>query len=89
MDGKIHEGKSPHYTTFSLWDTYRAVHPLYTVLYPDFNADMMRSLVEKGEQYGYLPKWELWGGETDCMIGFPCDLGSGRSHRERFGRIRL
>ena len=70
MDGKIHEGKSPHYTTFSLWDTYRAVHPLYTVLYPDFNADMMRSLVEKGEQYGYLPKWELWGGETDCMIGF-------------------
>lgn len=70
MDGKLHEGKSPHYATFSLWDTYRAVHPLYTVLYPDFNADMMRSLVEKGEQNGYLPKWELWGGETDCMIGF-------------------
>ena len=70
MDGKIHQAEAPHYATFSLWDTYRAVHPLYTLLYPDFNADMMNSLVEKGEQFGFLPKWELWGGETDCMIGF-------------------
>ena len=70
MDGKIHQGKSPHYTTFSLWDTYRAVHPLYSLLYPDFNANMMQSLVEKGEQYGRYPKWELWGGDTDCMIAF-------------------
>lgn len=70
MDGKVHQGEAPHYATFSLWDTYRAVHPLYTLLYPDFNADMMRSLVEKGEQFGRYPKWELWGGDTDCMIAF-------------------
>lgn len=70
MDGKVHTGDTPHYATFSLWDTYRAVHPLYTLLYPDFNARMMQSLVEKGKQFGRLPKWELWGGDTDCMIGF-------------------
>lgn len=70
MDRQVHQGNAPHYTTFSLWDTYRAVHPLYTLLFPEFNADMMRSLVEKGQQFGRLPKWELWGGDTDCMIGF-------------------
>ena len=70
MDGQVHQGDAPHYTTFSLWDTYRAVHPLYALLYPDFNANMMQSLIDKGKQFGRLPKWELWGGETDCMIGF-------------------
>ena len=70
MDGQIHEGKTAHYTTFSLWDTFRAVHPLYSLIYPEFNSAMMQSLIEKGQQFGRLPKWELWGSDTDCMIGF-------------------
>lgn len=70
MDGQIHDGKTAHYTTFSLWDTFRAVHPLYSLIYPEFNSAMMQSLIEKGQQFGRLPKWELWGSDTDCMIGF-------------------
>lgn len=69
MDKKIHQGTKPHYTTFSLWDTYRAVHPLLTIIEPKKNAEMMLSLIEKSKQFGRLPKWELWGDDTDCMIG--------------------
>lgn len=69
MDGKIHQGSSAHYTIFSLWDTFRAVHPLFTVIDPERNAAMMQSLIDKADQNGSLPMWELWGADTDCMIG--------------------
>ena len=57
------------YTTFSLWDTYRAAHSLYTVLMPERVNDFVVSMLEQGEAQGYLPIWALWGGETHCMIG--------------------
>ncbi|MDR3297169.1 MAG: GH92 family glycosyl hydrolase, partial [Prevotellaceae bacterium] len=58
-----------HYSTFSLWDTYRSLHPLYTLLHPKRNADMVRSLLRGYENYGFLPIWQLWGQENYCMIG--------------------
>lgn len=60
-----------HYSTFSLWDTYRAAHPLYTILSPDKSRDMVQSLVDFGTQnQGYLPVWTMWASETDMMIGY-------------------
>jgi predicted alpha-1,2-mannosidase len=72
MDGKIHHttGDTPIYTIFSLWDTFRAFHPLKTITDPDLNGDFVRSILSKGEQGGILPKWELNGNYTGCMIGY-------------------
>lgn len=58
-----------HYSTFSLWDTYRAAHPLYTLLKPSKDAEFINSLVQQYESYGYLPIWQLWNDENYCMIG--------------------
>ena len=57
------------YSTFSLWDTYRAAHPLYTIVMPERINDFVISMLEQGEAQDYLPIWALWGGETHCMIG--------------------
>ncbi len=57
------------YTTFSLWDTYRAAHPLYTILAPAETADFVNSMIRHCEVYGYLPIWHLWGQDNYCMIG--------------------
>lgn len=57
------------YTTFSLWDTYRAAHPLYTILYPEVNRDFVNSMLDHYDAYGYLPIWQLWGQDNYCMIG--------------------
>lgn len=57
------------YTTFSLWDTFRAAHPLYTLLQPARVADMVGSMLRFFDAYGYLPIWQLWGSENYCMIG--------------------
>lgn len=62
-------GSKPFYSTFSLWDTFRAAHPLYTIIAPEKVPDMVDSLLEHGRRSGYLPVWALWGGETQCMIG--------------------
>jgi predicted alpha-1,2-mannosidase len=58
-----------HYSTFSLWDTYRAAHPLYTILKQDRVAGFVNSMLRQYETYGYLPIWQLWGTDTYCMIG--------------------
>lgn len=58
-----------HYTTFSLWDTYRAAHPLYTIIEPERTADFVNSMIRQYEYYGYLPIWQLWGQDNYCMIG--------------------
>ncbi len=57
------------YTTFSLWDTYRAAHPLYTILLPELTADFVNSMLRHYDDYGYLPIWHLWGQDNYCMIG--------------------
>ena len=58
-----------HYTTFSMWDTFRASHPLYTLLEPERVTDFVKSMIRQYEYYGYLPIWQLWGQDNYCMIG--------------------
>lgn len=58
-----------HYTTFSLWDTFRGAHPLYTLLNADRVTDFVKSMIRQYEYYGYLPIWQLWGQDNYCMIG--------------------
>jgi predicted alpha-1,2-mannosidase len=58
-----------YHSTFSLWDTFRAAHPLYTLIAPDVAAQFVRDMVLHHETYGYLPIWDLWGQENYCMIG--------------------
>jgi predicted alpha-1,2-mannosidase len=58
-----------HYSTFSLWDTYRAAHPLYTLIQPKRTAGFINSMMRQYDTYGYLPIWQLWGDENYCMIG--------------------
>lgn len=57
------------YTTFSLWDTYRAAHPLYTIIEPVRTRDFVNSMLRHYDYYGYLPIWHLWGQDNYCMIG--------------------
>ncbi|MDM7922436.1 MAG: GH92 family glycosyl hydrolase [Pyrinomonadaceae bacterium] len=59
-----------HYTVFSLWDTFRATHPLYTIIDQRRTVDYINSFIRIYEQGGRLPVWELWGEETDTMIGY-------------------
>ncbi len=59
-----------HYTVFSLWDTFRAAHPLYTIIDQKRTVDFINTFIRIYEQGGRLPVWELWGEETDTMIGY-------------------
>jgi predicted alpha-1,2-mannosidase len=71
MDQKIHQADGfTYYTVFSLWDTFRAAHPLYSILYPERTRDFIRTFLKMYEQGGRLPVWELCSNETDCMIGY-------------------
>ena len=58
-----------YHSTFSLWDTFRAAHPLYTLIAPDIAAQFVRDMVLHHQTYGYLPIWDLWGQDNYCMIG--------------------
>ena len=62
------QGQTYH-STFSLWDTFRAAHPLYTLIAPDVAAQFVRDMVLHQQTYGYLPVWDLWGQDNYCMIG--------------------
>ena len=62
------EGQTYH-STFSLWDTFRAAHPLYSLIAPDIAAQFVRDMVLHHKTYGYLPIWDLWGQDNYCMIG--------------------
>jgi predicted alpha-1,2-mannosidase len=71
MDMEIHKTKGyTHYTVFSLWDTYRALHPLFTIIEQKRTADLINTLINDYRQGGRLPVWELAANETDCMIGY-------------------
>lgn len=59
-----------HYSTLSLWDTYRAWHPLMTIINPELVCDMVNSMLDMYDATGVLPVWPLASGETDCMIGY-------------------
>ncbi len=68
--GKVEPGHN-RYTVFSLWDTYRNVHQLMTLLFPERQLDMVRSMVSMYKEWGWMPKWELYGRETFTMEGDP------------------
>ncbi|WP_255489829.1 GH92 family glycosyl hydrolase [Dysgonomonas sp. 25] len=71
-DGKTYEKADfKNYTTFSLWDTYRAAHPLMTIIHPEKVNDMINTMLHIYQQQGKLPVWHLVGCETDCMVGNP------------------
>jgi len=71
MDGKTHEAEGyTMYTVFSLWDTFRAEHPLLTIIDPKRSLDFVKSLIAKYRESGVLPVWELAANETWCMIGY-------------------
>jgi predicted alpha-1,2-mannosidase len=71
-DGKIYTNAPfKNYTTFSLWDTYRAAHPLMTLIHPEKMSDMVNTMLAIYQQQGKLPVWHLMGCETDCMVGNP------------------
>ena len=69
--GEVGVTDGERYTVFSLWDTYRNVHQLLTLVYPERQLDMVRSMIGMYEEWGWMPKWELYGRETFTMEGDP------------------
>ena len=70
-DNQIHKAEGfDYYSVFSLWDTFRAAHPLYTLIEKERTADFINTFLKQYEQAGRLPVWELASNETDCMIGY-------------------
>lgn len=77
-DGKVYKGtgtaangyKGANYAVYSTWDTFRALHPLLTLVQPQINADIARSMIRYYEQAGRLPVWDLHMNENNCMIGY-------------------
>ena len=70
-DDVVRQGDFQNYTTFSLWDTYRAAMPLMTLLHPEKMNDMVATMYHIYKEQGDLPVWHLMGNETDCMVGNP------------------
>ncbi|MBA5630138.1 GH92 family glycosyl hydrolase [Moheibacter lacus] len=70
-DFKVHQAKDfEYFTVFSLWDTFRAAHPLYTLIQKRRTVDFIKTFIRQYEEGGRLPVWELAANETDCMIGY-------------------
>ena len=70
VDKQLHKAEHVTYGTFSLWDTYRAEHPLLTILHPERVNDMVKSFLDHYDQFGRLPVWNFYSNETDMMIGY-------------------
>ncbi len=71
MDMEIHQSDDhTHYTVFSLWDTYRAAHPLYTIIEEERTNDFIKTFIKKYESGGIMPIWDLSANYTGCMIGY-------------------
>lgn len=68
---KILTTRHDRYTVFSLWDTFRNVHPFFTLAYPQKQLDMVQTLIDMYKEWGWLPRWELYGNETLTMSGDP------------------
>ena len=74
FDGEIHVADFVYHSDFSLWDTYRTAHPLYTLLYPAKASDFAKSLLAMAEEGGAFPRWPAVGSDSQCMIGAPADI---------------
>ena len=80
LDGEVHVADGfRYYTDFSLWDTYRTQHPLLVLLYPEYQTDMLRSLVAMANDGGYMPRWPLGIGYTGGMVGDSANVVFGDS----------
>ncbi|RZM23688.1 MAG: glycoside hydrolase family 92 protein [Pedobacter sp.] len=85
-DKKVYpQAKFSNLTTFSLWDTYRAAHPLFTILQPDRVSDIINSMLAIYKQQGKLPVWHLMGNETNTMVGNPAIMVVGDAILKGFG----
>ena len=73
-NGEVGKSDYTRYTIFSLWDTYRNLHQLLTLVYPERQADMLHTMVGMYEDWGWLPRWELFGRETFTMEGDPAAI---------------
>lgn len=72
--GKIGKTEDTRYTVFSLWDTYRNLHQLMSLVYPQQQSDMIKSMLDMYDENGWLPKWELNSTETFTMVGDPASI---------------
>ncbi|MEQ3795048.1 GH92 family glycosyl hydrolase [Flavobacteriaceae bacterium MJ-SS4] len=72
--GKIGKTQGTRYTVFSLWDTYRNLHQLMSLVYPQQQSDMVKSMLDMYDENGWLPKWELNSTETFTMVGDPASI---------------
>lgn len=83
FDKQVHTAEGfTYYTDFSLWDTFRTVHPLYTLIAPREHADMMQSLTTMAKQGGALPRWPSGAGYTNCMFGTPADIAVSEAYQK-------
>jgi len=71
LDGEVHEARFDYYSDLSLWDTFRTLHPWYTLVRPERQRDLVRSLVRMTEDGGSVPRWPLAHGYTGGMVGTP------------------
>ena len=75
MDGKVHQTDGhTHYSVLSLWDTFRAAHPMYTLINPDVQLDVIKTMLDDYRDSGWGPKWKLANKETQIMPGTWCDV---------------
>lgn len=74
--GSTEIGKADYtrYTAYSLWDTYRTTHPLFSLAYPEKQLDMVKTMIDMASESGWLPKWEIFGTETNIMVGDPAAI---------------
>ncbi|WP_435578186.1 GH92 family glycosyl hydrolase [Gilvibacter sp.] len=70
MDLEVHQADFNYYTVFSLWDTYRAAHPLYTIIEQERTNDFVKTMLAKYQEGGIIPIWDLSANYTGCMIGY-------------------
>lgn len=74
LDGEVHTADFAYHSNFSMWDTYRTVHPLLALADPDRQLDMARSLMRMGEDGGYVPRWPMGHAYTNITVGSPADI---------------
>jgi predicted alpha-1,2-mannosidase len=75
MDGAVHTADDfTYYANFSMWDTYRTVHPLLSIIHPDRQLDMVRTLLRMAEDGGHIPRWQMCSGYTNGTVGAPADI---------------
>ncbi len=68
------------YTAYSMWDTYRTLHPLLTLVYPERELDMVKTMIAMSDESGWLPKWEIFGTESNLMVGDPASIVIGDTY---------